>query len=77
MKLTMELHFSVYMKMENNPLLLKTFTVNNQLDLDFYIRGRHEGADNSLCKSRPVMLLPGAENRFHIDQRAAYCTCFS
>ena len=36
--------------MENNPLLLKTFTVNNQLDLDFYIRGRHEGADNSLCK---------------------------
>lgn len=47
----------VYMKMENNPLLLKTFTVNNQLDLDFYIRGRHEGADNSLCKSRPVMLI--------------------
>ena len=24
-----------------------------------------------------VKLLPGAENRFHIDQRAAYCTCFS
>ena len=40
-----------YMKMENNPLLLKTFTVNNQLDRDFYIRGRHEGADNSLCKT--------------------------
>ena len=51
------LDVSVYMKMENNPLLLKTFTVNNQLDLDFYIRGRHEGADNSLCKSRPVMLI--------------------
>ena len=45
------LDVSVYMKMENNPLLLKTFTVNNQLDRDFYIRGRHEGADNSLCKS--------------------------
>lgn len=43
--------YSLYMKMENNPLLLKTFTVNNQLDRDFYIRGHHEGADNSLCKS--------------------------
>ena len=29
------------MKMENNHLLLKTFTVDNQLDRDFYIRGRH------------------------------------
>jgi len=25
------------------------------LDCDFYIRGRHEGADNLLCKSWPVM----------------------
>ncbi len=41
----------VYMKMGNNHLLLKTFTVNDQLDRDFYIRGRHGGADNSLCKS--------------------------
>ena len=50
MKLSIEIP-SFYMKMENNPLLLKTFTVNNQLDRDFYIRGRHEGTDNSLCKS--------------------------
>lgn len=42
---------TIYMKMENNHLLLKTFTVDNQLDRDFYIRGRHGGADNSLCKS--------------------------
>ena len=42
---------TLYMKMPITTCYKKTFIVNNQLDRDFYIRGRHEGADNSLCKS--------------------------
>ncbi len=46
-----EITASFYMKMPITTCYKKTFIVDNQLDRDFYIRGRHEGADNSLCKS--------------------------
>jgi len=41
----------VYMKMPITICLKKAFIIDNQLDRNFYIRGRHEDADNSLCKS--------------------------
>lgn len=47
----------VYMKMPITICLKKAFIIDNQLDRNFYIRGRHEDADNSLCKSWPVMLI--------------------
>ena len=50
LKMPLLCHY-VYMKMPITTCYKKTFIVDNQLDRDFYIRGRHEGADNSLCKS--------------------------
>lgn len=40
------------MKIEHNSLFMFGHSLLMiSFDRDFYIRGRHEGADNSLCKS--------------------------
>jgi hypothetical protein len=44
--------FFVLYENEKSPYIVKRHSpMMISLDRDFYIRGRHEGADNSLCKS--------------------------